>query len=164
MLWGGTGALRTVAGGIPRSSLLIGQAHAAPAAGNDLTFMQIGDSHIGFENPPNTDTPGTLQGAVLGHGRRGAGAVVPEAVRFGHGAERPYPSGDAEGRRQHPLPHEPKSAHINMRVPKPLLDAVKERAKGRAIPYTLHPSTHGTRGFRSGKVALMPIGGQIAFS
>jgi predicted DNA binding CopG/RHH family protein len=31
---------------------------------------------------------------------------------------------------------EPKSAHINMRVPKPLLDAVKERAKRRGIPYT----------------------------
>jgi predicted DNA binding CopG/RHH family protein len=31
---------------------------------------------------------------------------------------------------------EPKSAHLNMRVPKPLLDAVKERAKVRGIPYT----------------------------
>jgi predicted DNA binding CopG/RHH family protein len=31
---------------------------------------------------------------------------------------------------------EPKSAHLNMRVPKSLLDAVKERAKGRGIPYT----------------------------
>lgn len=31
---------------------------------------------------------------------------------------------------------EPKSAHINMRVPKPLLDAVKERARRRGMPYT----------------------------
>jgi predicted DNA binding CopG/RHH family protein len=31
---------------------------------------------------------------------------------------------------------EPKSASINMRVPKPLLDAVKECAKVRGIPYT----------------------------
>jgi len=31
---------------------------------------------------------------------------------------------------------EAKSASINMRVPKPLLDAVKERAKVRGIPYT----------------------------
>lgn len=31
---------------------------------------------------------------------------------------------------------EAKSAHINMRVPKPLLDAVKQRAKLRGIPYT----------------------------
>ena len=31
---------------------------------------------------------------------------------------------------------ERKSAHVNMRVQKPLLDAVKERAKVRGIPYT----------------------------
>ena len=31
---------------------------------------------------------------------------------------------------------EPKSAHVNMRVPQPLLDAVKERARARGIPYT----------------------------
>jgi predicted DNA binding CopG/RHH family protein len=31
---------------------------------------------------------------------------------------------------------EAKSAHVNMRVPKPLLDAVKERARVRGIPYT----------------------------
>ena len=31
---------------------------------------------------------------------------------------------------------EPKSAHLNMRVPKPLLDAVKARAKIRGVPYT----------------------------
>ena len=30
----------------------------------------------------------------------------------------------------------PKAARINMHVPKPLLDAVKERARGRGIPYT----------------------------
>ena len=31
---------------------------------------------------------------------------------------------------------EKKSDRVNMRVPKPLLDAVKERARGRGIPYT----------------------------
>lgn len=31
---------------------------------------------------------------------------------------------------------EKKTAQINMRVPKPLLDAVKQRAKARGIPYT----------------------------
>jgi len=31
---------------------------------------------------------------------------------------------------------EKKTAQINMRVPKPLLDAVKLRAKARGIPYT----------------------------
>jgi predicted DNA binding CopG/RHH family protein len=31
---------------------------------------------------------------------------------------------------------EKKNAHLNMRVPKPLLDAVKKHAKARGIPYT----------------------------
>lgn len=31
---------------------------------------------------------------------------------------------------------EKKTAQLNMRVPKPLLDAVKKRAKARGIPYT----------------------------
>ncbi len=31
---------------------------------------------------------------------------------------------------------EKKTAQLNMRVPKPLLDAVKKRAKSRGIPYT----------------------------
>ncbi|MGI8554338.1 MAG: CopG family antitoxin [Dehalococcoidia bacterium] len=31
---------------------------------------------------------------------------------------------------------EAKTAHVNMRVPQPLLDAVKERARIRGIPYT----------------------------
>ena len=31
---------------------------------------------------------------------------------------------------------EKKSDRVNMRVPKPLLDAVKARARGRGIPYT----------------------------
>ena len=36
----------------------------------------------------------------------------------------------------HGFEFEKKSAQINMRVPKPLLDAVKQRAKARGIPYT----------------------------
>jgi predicted DNA binding CopG/RHH family protein len=31
---------------------------------------------------------------------------------------------------------EKKAAQLNMRVPRPLLDAVKDRAKSRGIPYT----------------------------
>lgn len=31
---------------------------------------------------------------------------------------------------------EPKAAQLNMRVPEPLLEAVKERARVRGIPYT----------------------------
>ena len=35
-----------------------------------------------------------------------------------------------------PFEFEPKAAQINMRVPQSLLDALKERAKRRGIPYT----------------------------
>ncbi len=64
MLWAGTGVLWTVSGGIPRSALLGGGAMAAGPASADLTFVQISDSHIGFKNPPNPDTPGTLREAI----------------------------------------------------------------------------------------------------
>ncbi len=61
MVWAGAGVLWTVAGGVPRSGL-IGPAQAAATTG--LSFLQISDSHIGFKNPPNADTPGTLTEAI----------------------------------------------------------------------------------------------------
>jgi 3',5'-cyclic-AMP phosphodiesterase len=64
MLWAGTGVVWTVSGGVPRSMLLGGSAQAAQAPGRDLSFVQISDSHIGFANAPNTDTPGTLREAI----------------------------------------------------------------------------------------------------
>src|SRR5580698_5597053 len=60
MLWAGTGVLWTVAGGVPRSAL-IGTANAATT---DLAFVQISDSHIGFNKDANPDTPGTLAAAI----------------------------------------------------------------------------------------------------
>jgi 3',5'-cyclic AMP phosphodiesterase CpdA len=64
MLWAGTGVLWTVSGGIPRSALLGANAMAATPASGELSFVQISDSHIGFANAPNTDTPGTLREAI----------------------------------------------------------------------------------------------------
>jgi 3',5'-cyclic-AMP phosphodiesterase len=64
MLWAGTGVLWTVSGGVPRSALLGTSAMAAPPGSGELTFVQISDSHIGFSNPPNTDTAGTLREAM----------------------------------------------------------------------------------------------------
>jgi hypothetical protein len=63
MVWAGAGVLWTVSGGVPQSRL-IGSAEAATASDGTFTFMQISDSHIGFNHPPNTDTPGTLQAAI----------------------------------------------------------------------------------------------------
>ena len=81
MVWAGTGVLWTVSGGVPRSRLL-GTAEAATpgdaaaAGAGDFSFVQISDSHIGFSNAPNTDTPGTLREAVELVARQKGGASL----------------------------------------------------------------------------------------
>ncbi len=62
MLWAGTGVVWTVSGGVPRSLLLDSAQAAEPT--QDLSFVQISDSHVGFRNEPNQDTPGTLREAI----------------------------------------------------------------------------------------------------
>lgn len=62
MTWAGTGVLWTVAGGVPRSVGIIGEAQAAPASG--LTFLQISDSHVGFDKAANKDVISTLEQCV----------------------------------------------------------------------------------------------------
>jgi hypothetical protein len=60
MLWAGTGVLWTIAGGVP-SSALIGSARAQDAG---LSFLQISDSHIGFDRPANPNPLATLEEAI----------------------------------------------------------------------------------------------------
>ena len=60
MAWAGTGILWTVEGGIP-SSRAFGQNTREKSA---LSFVQISDSHIGFNKPANPDVTGTLQAAI----------------------------------------------------------------------------------------------------
>src|SRR6201982_399256 len=62
MTWAGTAVLWTVAGGMPRSLGIMGEAAAAEASG--LTFLQISDSHGGFDQPGNPHALGTLEEAV----------------------------------------------------------------------------------------------------
>ncbi len=62
MVWAGTGILWTLSGGVPKSIGLIGDALAAEASG--FTFLQISDSHIGFNKPANPDALGTLREAI----------------------------------------------------------------------------------------------------
>src|SRR6202161_3576208 len=57
MLWAGTGVLRTVAGGVPKSLSLLSPAEAASAA-NSFTFLQISDSHVGFDKAANPSALG----------------------------------------------------------------------------------------------------------
>jgi 3',5'-cyclic AMP phosphodiesterase CpdA len=62
MTWAGTGVLWTVAGGVPRSLGLVGEANAQGAGA--LTFLQISDSHVGFDKPANPNALGTLEEAI----------------------------------------------------------------------------------------------------
>jgi 3',5'-cyclic AMP phosphodiesterase CpdA len=62
MTWAGTGVLWTVAGGMPRSMGIIAEATAAQPSG--LTFLQISDSHVGFDKAANPNAIGTLEEAI----------------------------------------------------------------------------------------------------
>src|ERR1700752_20430 len=62
MTWAGTGVLWTIAGGVPRSLGIIGEAAAEEARG--LSFLQISDSHVGFEKPATPHALATLEEAI----------------------------------------------------------------------------------------------------
>lgn len=64
MTWAGTGVLWTLSGGIPRSLSLVGGAVAAEVPKDAFTFLQISDSHVGFDKPANPNALGTLQEAI----------------------------------------------------------------------------------------------------
>ena len=64
MVWAGTGVLWTVSGGVPKSLGLLGAAEAAEAMTDAFTFMQISDSHIGFNKPANPHAIDTLKEAI----------------------------------------------------------------------------------------------------
>jgi 3',5'-cyclic AMP phosphodiesterase CpdA len=62
MAWAGTGMVWAASSGVFTSRLL--GAAPDPKAKGDFSFVQISDSHIGFEKPPNKDVVGTLKRAV----------------------------------------------------------------------------------------------------
>jgi 3',5'-cyclic-AMP phosphodiesterase len=64
MAWAGTGMAWTVAGGV-LSSRAVGQMPTHKIGGDvGFTFVQISDTHIGFNKPANTDVTATLQQAI----------------------------------------------------------------------------------------------------
>ena len=66
MIWAGTGVIWTLSGGVPKSSQLLGieTARAAEKAATGFSFLQISDSHVGFNKPANPDALGTLKEAI----------------------------------------------------------------------------------------------------
>jgi len=63
MAWAGTGIIWTIGAGIP-SSRVFGKGEPGSKTGGGLSFVQISDSHIGFNKPANPDVTGTLQAAI----------------------------------------------------------------------------------------------------
>jgi 3',5'-cyclic AMP phosphodiesterase CpdA len=60
MIWAGTGVVWTLAGGVPKSTLI----GSAKAAETGFSFLQISDSHVGFDKAANPNALGTLQEAI----------------------------------------------------------------------------------------------------
>src|ERR1700722_11978070 len=81
MAWAGTGLLWTLSGGVPAAKLLAqaGQtAHAATGKTEDFSFVQISDSHIGFNKGANQDVAGTLTKAIERASLPGQGTKSPD--------------------------------------------------------------------------------------
>jgi hypothetical protein len=67
MAWAGTGLLWSMVGGVPVSKLLAQSLKSNSAGAGksaDFTFVQISDSHIGFNKGANPDVTGTLTKAI----------------------------------------------------------------------------------------------------
>ena len=76
MAWAGTGLLWTIAAGVPTSKLFAasggaggsaggaGEASSGGSGGTSFSFVQISDSHIGFNKAANQDVTGTLKLAI----------------------------------------------------------------------------------------------------
>ncbi len=62
MAWAGTGALCLMQGGVLKSFAL--ESHTTERKLGELSFVQISDSHMGFNKPANPDVIGTLKAAV----------------------------------------------------------------------------------------------------
>ena len=106
MLWAGTGVVWTVAGGVP-SSRLIG---AARAAEGGFSFVQISDSHIGFEKPANPDARATLSAAV------DKILAMPGQARVHHPYRGHQPRRQAAGVRRRSSAHRPDEARRSLRA------------------------------------------------
>src|SRR5579864_5165437 len=62
--WTGAAVVWTVAGGVPRALGATNSGQPAESAANALTFVQISDTHIGFNKQANPDVVGSLRRAI----------------------------------------------------------------------------------------------------
>jgi 3',5'-cyclic-AMP phosphodiesterase len=130
MAWAGTGVLWTVSSGV-LSSRAFGQ--NTKSAKGELHFVQISDSHIGFNKPANPDVVGTLQ------------ATVDKINALPHEPEFMIHTGD--------LSHDSKEAQYDS------MDQVLKGAKPKQIYYV--PGEHDTS-IDDGKLYLERYGKSVA--
>ena len=64
MAWAGTGALCVMQGGVLKSYSLSRLSDLGAKAAGELSFVQISDSHMGFNKAANPDVVGTLKAAI----------------------------------------------------------------------------------------------------
>lgn len=64
MAWAGTGLVWTISGGVPVSRAFARGHNHNVQTGGELSFVQISDSHMGFNKAANPDVAATLQAAV----------------------------------------------------------------------------------------------------
>lgn len=64
MGWAGAGALYTLGGGVPGSTTLDAALAAGAPPAKALSFLQISDTHLGFNKPANPDPLGTLKQVI----------------------------------------------------------------------------------------------------
>lgn len=62
--WSGAAVVWTLAGGVPRALGATSAGDIAAVAKNAFTFVQISDTHIGFNKPANPDVVGSLRHAI----------------------------------------------------------------------------------------------------
>jgi Icc protein len=64
MAWAGTGMIWTVSGGVLSSKAFGQMPNTTWAEAREFSFVQISDSHIGFNKEANKDVTATLQEAI----------------------------------------------------------------------------------------------------
>ena len=77
MQWAGTAVVWSFAGGVPVSRLLAADTKKKPRA-EDFTFVQISDSHIGFNKPANPDVARHASDGNRQHQHSRAGPRFPD--------------------------------------------------------------------------------------
>src|SRR5665213_347 len=80
MVWAGTGLLWSMVGGVPTARLIAETAMNSttkPGKLEEFSFVQISDSHIGFNKGANQDVAGTLRKAI-DRANSSAGAKAPD--------------------------------------------------------------------------------------